>query len=70
MVVVDHVPPHTFRGAHACQDDWDAIIAWEQRYRLVDKGVTLAKPSFVDVSGDSAYVAVPATVSLTACSAR
>lgn len=58
--VVDEFPPYAWQGPTACADwaaDFDANARKEG---ITDPVVTLQKPRHVDVSGDRAYVVVPA----------
>ncbi len=65
-VIVDHVPPYVFRGPHACEDEWDAVVAWTERngIEVSDYG-SLQEPAFVDVTGEHIYIVFPATASMT-----
>ncbi|HSE12408.1 MAG TPA: nuclear transport factor 2 family protein [Rudaea sp.] len=59
--IIDEFPPHEWHGAGACAkwaDDYDANAKKEG---ITDGVVTLGKPRHVDVSGDRAYVVVPAS---------
>jgi ketosteroid isomerase-like protein len=59
--IVDEFPPHEWHGAGACgtwADDYDANAKKEG---ITDGMVTLGKPRHVDVTGDRAYVVVPAS---------
>ena len=62
--IVDDFPPHEWYGADACR-------MWMQSYRdyttahgLADMIITLGDPRHVDVSGDRAYVVVPASYTI------
>lgn len=58
--IIDEFPPHEWHGAGACAkwaSDYDANARKEG---ITDGVVTLGKPRHVDVSGDRAYVVVPA----------
>jgi ketosteroid isomerase-like protein len=58
--VVDEFAPYAWQGPTACADwaaDFDANAKKEG---ITDPVVTLQKPRHVDVSGDRAYVVVPA----------
>ncbi len=59
--IIDDFSPHVWVGTGACS-------AWEQAYEadakkhgITDGVVTLGRPRTVDVSGDRAYVVVPAS---------
>ncbi len=58
--IIDEFPPHEWHGAGACAkwaDDYDANA---KKDGITDGVVTLGKPRHVDVTGDLAYVVVPA----------
>ena len=59
--IIDELPPHEWHGAGACgtwADDYDANA---KKDGITDGVVTLGKPRHVDVTGDRAYVVVPAS---------
>ena len=59
--IVDEFPPHEWHGPGACAawaNDFDADA---KKNGIPDGKVTLGKPRHVDVSGDRAYVVVPAS---------
>jgi hypothetical protein len=64
--IVDGLPPHAWQGPTACED-WhrDVMSAGEQE-GATDYFVTLGTPWHVDVTGDRAYVVVPATMAFKA----
>jgi hypothetical protein len=58
--IIDEFPPHEWHGAGACS-------AWMNDYNtdatkngITDGIVTLSKPRHIDITGDRAYVVVPA----------
>ncbi len=58
--IIDEFPPHEWHGAGACltwMNDYDADA---KKNGITDGFVTLGKPLHVDVTGDRAYVVVPA----------
>lgn len=58
--IIDEFPPHEWHGAGACAkwaSDYDANAKKEG---ITDAVVTVGKPRHVDVTGDRAYVVVPA----------
>jgi len=58
--IIDEFPPHEWHGAGACAkwaDDYDANA---KKDGITDGMVMLGKPRHVDVTGDLAYVVVPA----------
>ena len=59
--IIDEFPPHEWHGAGACAkwaDDYDANA---KKDGITDGMVILGKPRHVDVTGDLAYVVVPAS---------
>jgi ketosteroid isomerase-like protein len=61
--VIDEFPPHVWQGPTACADWANAFAADAKKNGITNGIVTLGTPWHVDVSGDSAYVVVPATYS-------
>jgi ketosteroid isomerase-like protein len=59
--IVDEFPPHAWQGADACTEWANAFAAYNEKNRITDPRVTLSKPWHVDITGDRAYVVVPAT---------
>lgn len=58
--IIDEFPPHEWHGAGACakwMNDYDADAKKED---VTDGAVVLGSPRHVDVTGDRAYVVVPA----------
>lgn len=58
--IIDEFPPHEWHGAGACAkwtDDYDADA---KKNGITDGIVNLGTPLHVDVTGDRAYVVVPA----------
>jgi ketosteroid isomerase-like protein len=62
MQILDPMSPHVWQGPTASEDWWSDVLA--QREHLVASRfhVTLDEQRHVDVTGDFAYVVVPATV--------
>ena len=58
--IIDEFPPHEWHGAGACAKWADDYVANAAKEGITDGVVTLGKPRHVDVSGDRAYVVVPA----------
>lgn len=59
--IIDEFPPHEWHGAGACAkwaDDYDANA---KKDGITNGMVILGKPRHVDVTGDLAYVVVPAS---------
>lgn len=58
--IIDEFPPHEWHGAGACST-WAKDFEVEAKKQGVsDPVVTLGKPRHVDVTGDLAYVVMPA----------
>ncbi|MFZ0313047.1 MAG: nuclear transport factor 2 family protein [Candidatus Korobacteraceae bacterium] len=58
--IIDEFPPHEWQGAGACStwaNDYDADA---KKNSITDGFVTLGKPTHIDITGDRAYVVVPA----------
>ncbi len=58
--ILDEFPPHEWHGAGACAKwagDYDADA---KKNGITDGVVTLSAPTHVDVTGDRAYIVVPA----------
>lgn len=64
-VIIDEYPPYHWQGPLALQDWSNDYAAMAELSGLTNPFVTLAAPSAVDVSGNSAYVVVPAVYSAT-----
>lgn len=61
--VIDDFPPHEWQGPAACAD-WAAGYAAEaKKDGITDGVVTLSNPWYQSVTGDRAYLVVPATFS-------
>ena len=59
-IILDDFPPHVWQGATACSEWWNALDAYNTKNVITDGIVTLDKPWHVTVTGDRAYVVVPA----------
>jgi ketosteroid isomerase-like protein len=59
-IIIDEFPPHEWHGAGACATWMNDFDADAKKNAITDGVVTLATPKHVDVSGDHAYVVVPA----------
>ena len=59
--IIDDFPPHEWQGATACADWANDFAADSKKNGITDPIVKLGKPRHVDVTGDRAYVVVPAT---------
>jgi hypothetical protein len=58
--IVDEFPPYHWQG-NACADWANDFDAFNKQSGITDAIVTLGKPRHVDITGDRAYVVVPAT---------
>jgi ketosteroid isomerase-like protein len=62
VVIIDDFAPHVWQGgANACATWASAIDVYDKKNGIVGGPVTLHKPWRVAVTGDHAYVVVPAT---------
>ena len=59
--IIDEFPPYEWHGANACSKWADAYEADAKKNGISDGVVTVGKPRHVEISGDHAYVVVPAT---------
>ena len=64
--ILDGLPPHVWQGPTACQDWYRDVMAAGEREGITGYFVTLGEPRHVDVTGDRAYVVVPATMTFRA----
>jgi hypothetical protein len=65
MSILDGMPPHVWHGPAASQDWYRDVLITGEREGASSYSVGLAEPWHIDVTGDRAYVAVPATMSFT-----
>src|SRR5579872_5169683 len=61
--ILDEFPPHEWHGAGACAKWISDFDADAKKNGITDGVVTLNAPTHVDVTGDRAYVVVPANYS-------
>ena len=59
--IVDEFPPHEWHGPGACANWAKDFDADAKKNGITDGKVTIGKPRHVDISGDRAYVVVPAS---------
>jgi SnoaL-like protein len=65
LVIIDEVPPFTWRGADALKT-WAAdLTADAKKAGMSDQKVTLSRATRAEVNGTEAYVVVPAVYSFT-----
>lgn len=60
--ILDGMAPHVWQGATATQDWYRDVLVEGERHGASDYFVTLGEPSHNNVTGNSAYVVVPATM--------
>jgi hypothetical protein len=60
--ILDGLPPHTWQGPKACVDWYRDVMAAGRREGAADYFVTLGEPLHNDVTGDTAYLVLPATM--------
>ena len=60
--ILDGMAPHLWLGPTAAEDWYRDVLVEGQRHGASDYVVTLGEPVHNDVSGDSAYIVVPATM--------
>jgi ketosteroid isomerase-like protein len=58
--IIDEFPPHEWQGATACADWANDFESYNKKSGVTDAVATLGKPKHVDITGDRAYVVVPA----------
>ena len=61
--IIDEFPPHQWAGATACADWANDFDDYNKKYRITDPIVTIGRPRHVDITGDRAYIVLPATYS-------
>ncbi len=60
--VLDGLAPHVWQGPTACRDWYRDVLAAGEKEGGTGYFVTLGEPRHVDVTGDRAYIVVPATM--------
>jgi SnoaL-like domain len=60
--ILDGMAPHVWQGPTATQDWYRAVLVEGEQHGASDYVVTLGEPLHTNVTGDSAYVVVPATM--------
>jgi ketosteroid isomerase-like protein len=60
-IVIDDFPPHAWQGGNGCATWGSAFVAFSAKNGDTNAFVALGKPTHVDVTGDGAYLVVPAT---------
>ena len=62
MSVLDGMAPHVWQGPTACRDWYRDVLAVGEKEGATGYFVTLGEPRHVDVTGDRAYVVIPASM--------
>jgi ketosteroid isomerase-like protein len=62
MSILDGMAPHVWHGPTATQDWYKDVLAEGEHLDAKGYHVTLGKPLHANVTGDAAYVVVPATM--------
>jgi len=60
--ILDGMPPHVWHGATAPQEWYRDVLTEGEQHGASEYFVTLDQPRHANVTGDSAYVVVPATM--------
>ncbi|WP_207544506.1 nuclear transport factor 2 family protein [Mycolicibacterium fortuitum] len=63
MQILDGMAPHVWQGPAAAEDWYADALAEGEHLGVTDYRIRLADPRHVDVTGENAYVVVPATFS-------
>lgn len=58
--ILDGLSPHVWNGPAACEDWYRDVLAAAQHEGATDYRVTIGAPFHASITGDSAYVVVPA----------
>ena len=64
--ILDGLAPHVWHGPTACQDWYRDVLVAAEHEGATDYLVTIGTPLHANVTGDSAYVVVPATMTFKA----
>jgi ketosteroid isomerase-like protein len=62
MSILDGMAPHVWHGPNASQDWYRDVLTEGKHQGASDYHVTLGEPRHVNVTGDVAYIVVPATM--------
>ena len=62
MQILDGMSPHVWQGPTAAEDWWRDVLTEGEHLGASGYHITLGEPRHVDVTGDYAYVVVPATM--------
>jgi hypothetical protein len=59
--IIDEFPPYGWQGATACADWATDFDTYNKKSGITDAVATLGEPRHVDITGDRAYVVMPAS---------
>jgi ketosteroid isomerase-like protein len=62
MQILDGMSPHVWQGSTAAEDWWSDVLEEGEHLGASGYHITLGEPRHVDITGDYAYVVVPATM--------
>jgi ketosteroid isomerase-like protein len=62
MQILDGMSPHVWQGSTAAENWWSDVLEEGEHLGTSGYRITLGEPRHVDVTGDYAYVVVPATM--------
>lgn len=62
MSILDGMAPHVWQGTSASQEWYRDVLIEGEHHGAKDYHVTLGKPLHANLTGDAAYVVVPATM--------
>ena len=62
MQILDGMSPHVWQGPTAAEEWWRAVLAEGEHVGASGYRISLGEPRHVNVTGDTAYVVVPATM--------
>jgi hypothetical protein len=65
--ILDGMAPHVWHGPTATRDWYRDVLAEGEQHGASEYHVTLGEPLHDNVTGDSAYVVVPATMTFKVC---
>jgi len=60
--ILDGMPPHVWHGTTAAEDWYRDVLINTRKEGASDFFVTIGRPLHMEVTGDAAYVVVPATM--------
>ncbi|PWU11249.1 MAG: hypothetical protein C5B50_23730 [Verrucomicrobia bacterium] len=66
MAILDGLPPHTWHGAKAAEEWYSDVLVAGEKEGAGGYIVSLGEPWHINVTGDSAYVVVPASMTFQA----